>query len=388
MMRNRQNSKIVVFGRTGSGKSSLGNRLAGDQTVFKIGNTLMSETSITVSKCFPLVDAPSYQTTVIDTPGFADNRVDMKNEDLLANILAFLQNLGDGFNIGIYCISARTRVDAHDIEEFRLIGTLLGQDVFKHTFIAVTQVNMLEKGERARIYQHYPMDLPRILLEHGISGFGPQKILFSDFDNFKQKFVTPLTQILDQAPLFCPQIAQDIDVNDPNSIKRFLATPEMQKIIAHYEDKLLKQGKDLEGLREMMVKQSEESARQIQKSYEEVEMCSQRLEYANKQLSESRRRGDELERCFSDYRQQQTEELRRLTEELRQQEENGRLLQGRIQQKDNQLMTVSSRISELETARQSAVDNSPQNRKGDKWETALFGIVTNVASKLIAKFLP
>jgi putative ribosome biogenesis GTPase RsgA len=63
--------KIALVGKTGAGKSTLGNMLIGKEE-FKAGHTLISETSEVFSTTF---DWPFLgKVEIADTPGFGENR--------------------------------------------------------------------------------------------------------------------------------------------------------------------------------------------------------------------------------------------------------------------------------------------------------------------------
>jgi len=220
-------STIVVFGRTGVGKSALCNQIAGSK-VFVEGETLTSETSNSISHIVQWPQDSSKRIRLVDTPGFGDNRASQKNEDLLANILSFLKELKGGFNIGIFCIRANTRIDAHDIEELTMIGMLLGNSVFKHTFIAITQTNTLVPEQREKNFSLYTKELPQILANNGMPWFTKDKILFADFSQFDELFLNPLANILQSSTAFVPTLPTDIDPNNPETIKTYFQDPEMQ----------------------------------------------------------------------------------------------------------------------------------------------------------------
>ena len=70
---------IVFFGRTGSGKSSLANMIAGKK-VFDIGDSLESKTCEAEMEIVPWRFDPSKKIKLVDNPGFADNMPEMTNQ--------------------------------------------------------------------------------------------------------------------------------------------------------------------------------------------------------------------------------------------------------------------------------------------------------------------
>ena len=227
---------IVVFGRTGAGKSAFCNKIAGTM-IFTEGNTLTSETSVSVSHVVSWPQDPLKKIRLIDTPGFGDNRASQKNEHLLANILSFLKELKGGFNIGIFCIRAQSRIDAHDIDELNMIGMLLGNSVFKHTFIVITQTNTLVHEQREKVFRLYSEELPQILANNGMPWFTKDRILFADFDKFNEMLLNPLGNIIQRSNSFIPNLPTNIDLNNPESIKVLLQGQEIQAWMKKQQEK-------------------------------------------------------------------------------------------------------------------------------------------------------
>jgi len=377
---------VVLLGRTGSGKSSLGNKIA-QANLFEVGHSLESKTSSTVSKTFTLKETPSNKIKIIDTPGFADNRQGMSTADLLSDILVFLKELENGFNVGIYCLPVKTRIDAHDIHEIELLSLLLGQDVFKHTFIAVTQVNTFGKTEKAKVYERYPLELPEILFDHNLKEFGPRKVLFADFDNFSEGFMKPFIQILKTTPSYVPKISKDIDPKDPESIKKFLAAPEVQEFMKKYETLLEAQRKELKQMHSVIAKQQAENEKLVAKSLEEQEMHKRRMESLNEKISGLGAEKKDLEREFRAYRDEEAKRLESLSFSLKHQEEKTSNYEKQLIDKDNQIQAIANQMDELEKARQAAMRNYGVDDDSDDFGSFIKGVVTKVATVFINKLL-
>jgi len=276
---------IVLFGRTGSGKSSLGNKIIGEY-VFKIGESLASETSTTVSKEFQWQLDKTKRVRVVDTPGFADNRPDQDNSLLLSNILTFLNSLQGGFNIGIICIpGTKARVDLHDIGEIEMLGLLLGHEVFNHSLIAITQCNILNKDIKLVVHANYRKDLPRLMKEHGTGDFKKEDILLADFEDFEKSFLKPINERMKDAPAYQPKFAQNLDINDPEAIKKFLQSDGIKQILAKYEETI----KSKVEVIDKMNKQLSEYAKNNKQFQEKIEKNEEKIRILTDQINSLRK---------------------------------------------------------------------------------------------------
>lgn len=209
---NTQIPKIIVFGRTGVGKSSLGNQIFGVKEVFKVGNSMFSETKEIQQETRPWPLDCSKQVTFIDTPGFADNRADMKNDEILDKILALLESLKGGFNIGLFCWAAQSRFDANDIHELDVLGHILGSEVFAHMWIVVTKINTFVPEEQKKKKESLPKELPKLLQDNLLPAMNTD-IYFPEFDDdsFKNNFLAPLSELINECPPYIPEAALQID---------------------------------------------------------------------------------------------------------------------------------------------------------------------------------
>jgi GTP-binding protein EngB required for normal cell division len=223
-------SIMVVFGRTGTGKSTLGNRLLGgkDSQFFKESDKITSETKCTASEKRKWVHDNNVIIQVVDTPGFGDNRPISRTE-LLGNTFKFLKELKAGFNIGILCINANSpRVDGYEIDDFVSIGRLLGNELFNHSVIALTQSNLIESSKKASKIKDLQENLPKLFVDKGLKT--KFEILDAGWDNYDE-FTIKLNELMKKAPRFKSKTLEQVDLDDPKAVEKFLTDPKVEAFV-------------------------------------------------------------------------------------------------------------------------------------------------------------
>ena len=127
--------KILVLGRTGSGKSTLTNNILGRKQIASVGHRLFPETK-TVSVYQGEVHGVS--VTVCDTPGLGD--ASEKEEEYMKKIKASC----DDPDLVIFCLSMdNTRWHTDDENAIKTVSKLLGIKVWEHSVLVLTFADRL-----------------------------------------------------------------------------------------------------------------------------------------------------------------------------------------------------------------------------------------------------
>ncbi|XP_054457819.1 GTPase IMAP family member 7-like [Anoplopoma fimbria] len=137
-MSNRR--RIVILGKTGSGKSSLANTIFEDES-FKIGRTANSETS----KCGAITKSVNGRNiTLIDTPGFFDT--DRSEEELKPGIVRCITECAPGPHAFLIVLKVE-RFTEHEQAVIAKINQYFSEEVLKFATVLFTHGDQLEEGQ-------------------------------------------------------------------------------------------------------------------------------------------------------------------------------------------------------------------------------------------------
>ncbi|XP_054457963.1 GTPase IMAP family member 7-like [Anoplopoma fimbria] len=132
--------KIVILGKTGSGKSSLANTIFGDE-LFKIGRSANSETS----KCGAITKSVNGRNiTLIDTPGFFDT--DRSEEELKSGIVRCITECAPGPHAFLIVLKV-DKFTVHEQAVITKINQYFSEEVYKYATVLFTHGEELPEGQ-------------------------------------------------------------------------------------------------------------------------------------------------------------------------------------------------------------------------------------------------
>ncbi|XP_051258351.1 uncharacterized protein LOC127364670 isoform X10 [Dicentrarchus labrax] len=131
--------RIVIFGKTAAGKSSLANTIFGED-VFKIDHSLNS----TTKKCQAETRSVNGRSiTLIDTPGFCDMD---RSEDIEREIVRYITECAPGPHAFLFVFKVE-KFTEHEQEVIKETMQYFSEEAFKYATVVFTHGDQLPKGK-------------------------------------------------------------------------------------------------------------------------------------------------------------------------------------------------------------------------------------------------
>eukprot|EP01132_Coremiostelium_polycephalum_P002841 gene2841-3531_t len=143
---------LIIFGRTGSGKSTIANVISNSDD-FKEGHYSVSQT---LNHQIGRYQIDDMKYTIVDTCGLADTSLTTK-QVLEKLALASLELKNDGINVLVYVINSK--LGQSEIDSFNLLvnsGVLFNRNILKNTVVVRTNfANFRSEPDRTQDIQYF-----------------------------------------------------------------------------------------------------------------------------------------------------------------------------------------------------------------------------------------
>jgi len=316
--------KLLIIGKTGTGKSSLCNRIAGfpaNADIFPVSSEATSCTQSTQFGNIKFDGNPERIMSLIDTIGFDDpnNDTDVK---IIAELVDKLKNSCDYVNLFAIAVNGQApRLDGSLVAMIKIFEEMFGEQFWNQCVLLFTRVRMDKKEKRMRLKNTGKSDddIARDYLKVVESKFlkgGSLNYLFLDacYDEedeeeeaaFKEAMENLYTMVEKAPKLPTSQVNENVE-SENGKLKRHLAEREKDK--EEFNKIIQEMNAKLEEAEKNRAK-DEEKYQKIKKEHED-----QKIKDMNEKLEEAEKKRAEDEEKYRRLMRKHEEELERMKRE-------------------------------------------------------------------------
>lgn len=144
---------VVLIGKTGAGKSTVANKITGDDT-FRVTGTLDGVTA-SIAHCHVRFEhgGYDYDVKVVDTIGMFDHKAQEK--DTIAEIKKYFRHIfPDGINVIIFVFS-KGRFTPEEMECFETMISIFHEDISPMAALVVTRCEGMKAESRRKYVEEF-----------------------------------------------------------------------------------------------------------------------------------------------------------------------------------------------------------------------------------------